>query len=51
MKSFTIIEKLVKQYEKEYCDGDCQDCSNYIGCAVLEAKNYLEEELGTDYEN
>jgi len=46
MKAISIIEKLIKQYENEYCTEDCEECSSYCGCAVLEAKNYLEEELG-----
>ena len=48
MKAISIIEKLINQVEEDYCDNEsgCTDCPKYIGCAILEAKNYLAEELG-----
>lgn len=46
MKAISIIEKLVNQYEEEFCTEECTECSKYCGCAVLEAKDYLAEELG-----
>lgn len=50
MKTLSLIEKLVQQYAEDCCTEECENCSRYIGCAVLEAKNYLAEELGCDYE-
>lgn len=52
MKALTLLEKVIKQVEPEFCQEDCDDCSQAIGCAILEAKQYLADELGIeeDYE-